>query len=141
MLEVNTIKAMQYHVYSLVENESIVYIGKTNNPKLRLWFHKSKTGKFKDRNVTLEIVDTFKTNKEALEYEKDLKIKNGFIWTEQNARIKGGLVTGQKNKQSGHLDKIRHLVVIKDSICPHCNKKGKSNAMVRWHFENCKNKL
>jgi hypothetical protein len=29
----------------------------------------------------------------------------------------------------------------KDYQCPHCNKIGKSNAMARWHFENCKHKL
>ena len=23
-------------------------------------------------------------------------------------------------------------------ICPHCNKEGKSSAMFRWHFDNCK---
>ena len=28
----------------------------------------------------------------------------------------------------------KHVVV-----CPHCNKKGKSLAMNRWHFNNCKN--
>ena len=25
-------------------------------------------------------------------------------------------------------------------ICPHCNKKGGSNVMTRWHFSNCKQK-
>jgi len=25
-------------------------------------------------------------------------------------------------------------------VCPHCNKKGPSGAMNRWHFDNCKNK-
>jgi group I intron endonuclease len=25
-------------------------------------------------------------------------------------------------------------------ICPHCKKEGKSNAMIRWHFDNCKEK-
>jgi hypothetical protein len=23
--------------------------------------------------------------------------------------------------------------------CPHCGKEGGSNAMTRWHFDNCKN--
>jgi hypothetical protein len=31
-----------------------------------------------------------------------------------------------------------HLSV--DKICPHCKKLGKGNAMIRWHFDNCKNK-
>ena len=25
-------------------------------------------------------------------------------------------------------------------VCPHCGKEGKSNAMIRWHFDNCKEK-
>ena len=25
--------------------------------------------------------------------------------------------------------------------CPYCNKKGRSNAMIRWHFQNCKNNI
>lgn len=25
-------------------------------------------------------------------------------------------------------------------VCPHCKKEGKSNAMKRWHFDNCKEK-
>ena len=24
------------------------------------------------------------------------------------------------------------------TVCPHCGKEGKSNAMYRWHFDNCK---
>ena len=24
--------------------------------------------------------------------------------------------------------------------CPHCGKQGTSNVMVRWHFDNCRNK-
>jgi len=31
-----------------------------------------------------------------------------------------------------------HLTV--DKICPHCAKEGKGNAMIRWHFDNCRNK-
>ena len=26
------------------------------------------------------------------------------------------------------------------SVCPHCNKSGQTNAMNRWHFNNCKEK-
>ena len=25
-------------------------------------------------------------------------------------------------------------------VCPHCGKEGKGNSMLRWHFDNCKNK-
>jgi group I intron endonuclease len=27
-----------------------------------------------------------------------------------------------------------------DHVCPHCQKSGKSSAMFRWHFDNCKQK-
>ena len=26
-------------------------------------------------------------------------------------------------------------------ICPHCNKEGGKNGMMRWHFDKCKLKL
>ena len=26
----------------------------------------------------------------------------------------------------------------KEYVCPHCNKSGRGNTMVRWHFDNCK---
>jgi len=25
-------------------------------------------------------------------------------------------------------------------VCPHCSKEGQRNAMLRWHFDNCKHK-
>jgi len=52
---------------------------------------------------------------------------------------------GRDNKNFGRkntaetLEKMRESALkIPNSTCPHCNKVGKSNAMVRWHFDNCK---
>jgi hypothetical protein len=48
-----------------------------------------------------------------------------------------------KNKIS---EKVKeHLkqnsIIAKTYTCPQCNYEGKSNAMKRWHFDNCKKKL
>ena len=54
--------------------------------------------------------------------------------------------------KSGHLGKVvssEHKAKISKALkeveqpyhtCPNCGHKGKSNAMFRWHFNNCKNK-
>lgn len=44
-----------------------------------------------------------------------------------------------KNKMS-QSRKGRILAKEVDLICPHCKKEGKGNAMIRWHFDRCKNK-
>lgn len=45
-----------------------------------------------------------------------------------------------KNRMS-QSRKGRILAKEVDLICPHCKKKGKGNAMIRWHFDNCKSKI
>ena len=131
----------KYHVYTLLdENSNIVYVGKTKNPDHRLKQHKSKSGKFYNQLVKINVIDVFDSNKQALDFEGVLKSQCNFSWSEQEARKLGGQTTGKINAKNNHLAKIRHLVVIEQFTCPHCNKVGKSNAMKRWHFNNCKTK-
>lgn len=83
------------------------------------------------------------------------RIKDGTIhtltkeWSEfqsniQKERIKNGThhfldIGFSKNIQQSRLQNGTHQNQ-KYYVCPHCNKKGKSPAMIRWHFDNCKNK-
>lgn len=65
----------------------------------------------------------------------------------------GGLTQGNINKLSGHIynlgkngnKKLKAKGGVTQSqitnTCPHCNTSGKSNAMYRWHMDNCKLKL
>ncbi len=50
--------------------------------------------------------------------------------------------TGQTRTGDGLLnirDAQNRLSII-ERTCPHCGKLGKGNAMLQWHFNNCKNK-
>ena len=56
---------------------------------------------------------------------------------------KGGKIGGTTNKESGHMSRLGSSWKGKKQkiiTCPHCNKSG-GNAMKRWHFDNCKNKI
>lgn len=48
------------------------------------------------------------------------------------------LRTASLNNNSGKSNTGKIRIKIK---CPHCDKHGASNTMLRWHFENCKNKI
>ena len=97
------------HVYKLLDGTQVVYIGETSRPEKRLLEHtKRRDGKFYNQNITMEIVASGLTRKEALNLEKDLKLEYGFELTE-NAFNKpeihakrdsrpGGIATANKTR-------------------------------------------
>jgi predicted GIY-YIG superfamily endonuclease len=97
-----------YSVYHLInKNKSIEYIGCTSNPKRRYEQHVYQKpnyghGKFyKRKDLKMEIVKSFSDKRDALSFEGEYKIANGFEWTEKIAR----------NTDINHLQKICHLGV------------------------------
>lgn len=58
-------------------------------------------------------------------------------WRSNLSKAHIGLVSNRKGKKSPQylIDSLK-----RDVICPYCNKKGKVMGMIKWHFNNCKNK-
>jgi len=101
------------------------------------------------RDYRLQVARAHKSN----ETQSKLKLNKSKIQ---------GTILGNNNLKNGHMAKIQSLGgkvrVSSDSwkttsaigghsqsqlihTCPNCGKEGKSNAMFRHHFNNCKNKL
>ena len=55
-------------------------------------------------------------------------------------RMKGVKLSEETKAKMSASRKGRILAKVEELICPHCGTKGKSNAMFRWHFDNCKGK-
>ena len=80
-----------HYVYEIRDNDGIVlYVGKTKNPRQRLYQHvkiepKSKgNGTFYKRSdVSLHVIDKFLNSTDAITFETELKIKYGFEVTER----------------------------------------------------------
>ena len=61
-----------------------------------------------------------------------------------NTGIKWKKVNYQKTLTDDRKKKIGDALrgrETKTTVCPHCGKEGKSNAMKRWHFDNCKENI
>ena len=53
-----------------------------------------------------------------------------------------GLKTGPQSEETKNKRSITMKGCSQPTFeCPHCNKIGKSNAMKRWHFDNCKENI
>lgn len=62
---------------------------------------------------------------------KKLKIKNPIKFSDEHKRKLSEKGKGNSNAKGSKRIKV---------ICPHCGKEGAYNSMIRWHFDNCKNK-
>ena len=62
-----------------------------------------------------------------------LRMKGRKAW---NAGAKGLQKAWNKGMPNPHLKDIANI----PRECPHCGKTGKGSSMLRWHFDNCKNK-
>lgn len=95
---------------------------------------KAQTGKVHSEETKLKI-----SNKSKLQIHTDKRK------SEASDRMKG---TGNPNfgvirttEYRENMSKIKMGVKhppYEEVCCPHCDKKGKINAMKRWHFDNCK---
>ena len=108
--------------------------------------------------------DTKKKISENNWQKKGLGANTGKKWSDEHRSKmekivleKGGFFKGMKHsEESNKMNREKHIgkkasqetknkmsesakkVIRKEHICPHCNKKGKGNAMKQWHFDNCK---
>ena len=135
-----------YYVYELRDTHNvIVYIGCTNNPEKRLYYHikcrpqkRSGIGRFYGQNdLTLSIVKEFDNRQDALLFEGDHKLLNGFVWTERigiesltkELRSNGGKLGGKIN------GKIAGNIV---NTCEYCGRQIKGRAGYHAHLKKCK---
>jgi len=56
------------------------------------------------------------------------RVKNGTHHLLGGELIRKSVLDGTHNSQRQY-------------ACPHCNKEGKGNGMLKWHFDNCRNKV
>jgi hypothetical protein len=91
-----------------------------------------------------KISDFMKLNNPMFNEDTKNKIKNKLTGLTKTQEHKEKISKALKNKVKEKGRKLKpgrkYSVprIMSDSICPHCNKPGKLNAMRRWHFDNCK---
>ena len=99
-----------YYVYELVnQSAEIEYIGCSYRPKERYYAHTCINGKFYGRNdIEVKIIKSFNNRLDALTFEGEHKIKNGFEWSEDVGRKKAGAMGGKiSGKLVGKMNGIR----------------------------------
>ena len=92
-------------------------------------------------------------------YKKNLSEKRVALWVNESYRAKQTLskvgatlstqhktnisisLLGKKRTDAFKLKMKESYHNQKVLICPHCDKRSKSNTMFRWHFDNCKMKV
>lgn len=62
------------------------------------------------------------------------KMKGKTPW---NKGVKGAQKAWNKGLKNPNLS----LMANKKHVCPHCGKNGKGSSMLRWHFDNCKDRI
>jgi len=129
-----------YKVYELIDQqENIVYVGVSHHPHNRLIEHTrhqplcAGKGRFYGRtDLSVRIHSEHPTRKEALKIEGVRKLELGIEWTEFKRNSQIGKITGKRNVESGHWQKIKSLgpnashKIIRS--CPHCSREIKGNS-------------
>lgn len=88
-----------------------------------------------------------KTEEELREFSDKMRsINSGRTHTQEQNIKHSQIMRGKRHSQETKAKmsasrKGRILAKVIDQTCPHCGKTGKGNAMIRWHFDNCKDKL
>lgn len=80
-------------------------------------------------------------------YSEMSKVRNsGKVRTNEQKSHQSDIMTGKKHSKET-IEKMKQTrrgkllsAIITPVECPHCGKIGKSNAMLRWHFNKCKDK-
>ena len=125
--------------------------GCTNNLKTRFRYTKYKLEDVTEV-ITCYDLELAADTEEQLNDEYGYKhqgtnYRNTLNGAASNSGKKTGKIRGNINKLSG----LIYTITTKEGqseggfnqsqnihTCPHCNKIGKSNAMIRWHYDNCK---
>jgi predicted GIY-YIG superfamily endonuclease len=125
----------QYHVYELFDQEdTIVYVGMSINPKNRLYDHvkrkptQSGRGLFYNRlDLCIRTISSHNIKADALAIEGARKLELGMEW--------GEIEVGRKVGKTGKGGKI---IGNKLYTCQHCNLTSNGVGYHRWHGPNCK---
>lgn len=128
------------HVYKILDNTGkVLEIGESAKPEIRFKVKtKWKNAKFPD-GTSYEIVASFENRQDALKLERDLKLHYGLEWTEHTHLVAIGKKSKNRSIKGGKMSILSpNHNTKKIHTCPHCNKIGKGNIMLRYHFDKCK---
>ena len=70
------------HVYELINNDEVVWVGETISPKRILWQHTSNTVHFTDMPVAMNIFESFLNRKEANDNQN--KLNKHYVMRQDN---------------------------------------------------------
>ena len=78
-----------------------------------------------------KVLDTFNYQKPKSQSHKDSirKARYGKMFSDESKQKMSESATRRGNNFTGNVVSVK---------CPHCKKEGQKNAMLRWHFDNCK---
>ncbi len=118
-----------------IKKSKTAFLGKTHSKETKEKISKAS----KNRIVSPETREKIRNHNRTNEKRKESisKAFKGISKSEDHkSKISNGLKEYFKNNP-GHGPKgVKKPIV----ACPHCNKQGSPNNMIRWHFKNCKNK-
>jgi hypothetical protein len=106
-----------------------------------------KISKDDKRYISGELVSRHKGKKVSDETKNKISEtligrKNGSPSEQTKEKIslanRGRIISDEWKQNISKGKKGKKLGPAKEFICPHCGQDGKSNAMKRWHFDNCK---
>ena len=126
------------YVYKIINNNNIVeYIGETKMPKTRFRLHKTKNNLFEGRDdVRMELVKSFKTRKEAYDYQCELQEQYGFVTDKEKNNYAtsvmnnpiynkdksiGAKKAGLIAKETGQIQKLGKSMLGIPKTIQHCN--------------------
>lgn len=112
--------------------------GKKHTKEAKLKIAKSREKYFTSEETKKKISEANKrTNKSR--GEKTSKALKGKLKSEDHKKNISQSLKGKTKGRKFPNRKKRDRVTFDVVNCPHCDKSGKKNAMMRWHFDNCKN--
>jgi len=131
---------------------SFANTGKTASEETKQKMSRSQTGRITSEETKrkLSLANTGRVHSEETKRKMLLTRTNKHGWVQsEETKQKLSLAHTGKGKSEEHIqnmcgpkseDHKQKMRVPKSKItCPHCGKLGGSNAIKRWHFDNCKN--
>jgi hypothetical protein len=116
-------------------------LGEKNHRFGKVPHNKGKTGFLSSEETKKKISQALTGKKRPLEVRAKISKEMSGLKKSEEHKAKLSLANkGKKLKQETKekMSKERKGMKVKEYICPHCGKKGKSHAMFRWHFNECK---
>ena len=83
-----------------------------------------------------EVLETHTDKATASRRERELQEEWGYTKDKKSYSEVTSMPTKKSRSKGGKIG--GKIVSARIHTCPHCGKTGKSNAMLQWHFENCK---